>query len=169
MNKMQKTLDTLKADLGKIRTGRATTAMLDSVKIDYYGTPKPVSQVASVILIDGRTLGVTPWDKKMIKSIEKAIRDNGLNPSTIGEMVRVPMPVITEERRKELVKQVKQQGEVARIAIRNIRREENNNLGMFPEDEKRKLQNAIQKETDQHIAEIDSLLKKKEAELLCVS
>src|SRR5688572_8698615 len=128
--KMKKTLDTLKADLGKIRTGRAHTGILDHIVIDYYGTPTPVPQVGNVTLIDARTIGVTPWDKKMAPAIEKAIRDSdlGLNPATMGETVRVPMPALTEERRKDLIKVVRHEGENARVAIRNVRRDANNHL-----------------------------------------
>src|ERR1051326_1000900 len=120
--KMKKTLETLKNDLGKIRTGRAHTGLLDHVMVDYYGTPTPINGVANVTLLDARTLGVTPWDKKMVAVIDKAIRDSdlGLNPSTMGELVRVPMPALTEERRKDLVKVVHKEGEAARVAVRNI-------------------------------------------------
>ncbi len=174
--KMKKTLETLKNDLGKIRTGRAHTGILDHVMVDYYGTPTPVPQVANVNLIDARTIGVTPWDKKMAGAIEKAIRDSdlGLNPATQGELVRVPMPALTEERRKDLIKVVKTEGENARVAVRNIRRDANNQLKELlkqkkvAEDEERRAQDDVQKLTDRHIAEIDKMLQTKEADLMAV-
>jgi ribosome recycling factor len=174
--KMKKTLETLKADLGKIRTGRAHTGILDHIVIDYYGTPTPVPQVGNVTLIDARTIGVTPWDKKMAPAIEKAIRDSdlGLNPATMGETVRVPMPALTEERRKDLIKVVRHEGENARVAIRNVRRDANNHLKdllkqkKVAEDEERRAQDEVQKLTDRHIADIDKLLQQKEADLLAI-
>src|SRR5262245_58407929 len=128
--KMKKTVDTLKTDLAKVRTGRAHAGLLDHIVIDYYGTPTPIAQVGNVTLVDARTIGVTPWDKKMTSAIEKAIRDSdlGLNPATMGEMVRVPMPTLTEERRKDLIKVVRHEGETARVAVRNVRRDANQNL-----------------------------------------
>ena len=174
--KMKKTLDTLKGDLGKVRTGRAHTGILDHIVVDYYGTPTPIAQVANVTLIDARTIGVNPWDKKMAGTIEKAIRDSdlGLNPATMGETVRVPMPALTEERRKELIKVVKHEGENARVAVRNVRRDANNHLKdllkkkQVPEDEERRAQDEVQKLTDRHIAEIDKLLQQKESDLLAI-
>lgn len=174
--KMKKTLETLKNDLGKIRTGRAHAGILDHVMVDYYGTPTPVPQVANVNLIDARTIGVAPWDKKMASAIEKAIRDSdlGLNPATQGELVRVPMPALTEERRKDLIKVVKTEGENARVAVRNIRRDANNQLKELlkqkkvAEDEERRAQDDVQKLTDRHIAEIDKMLQTKEADLMAV-
>jgi len=174
--KMKKTLDTLKGDLGKVRTGRAHAGLLDHVMVDYYGTPTPIAQVANVTLIDARTIGVSPWEKKMASVIEKAIRDAdlGLNPATMGEMVRVPMPALTEERRKELIKVVRHEGENARVAVRNVRRDANNQLKdllkqkKVAEDEERRAQDDIQKLTDRHIAEIDKLLQQKEADLMAV-
>jgi len=174
--KMKKTLDTLKGDLGKVRTGRAHTGILDHIVVDYYGTPTPIAQVANVTLIDARTIGVNPWDKKMSGAIEKAIRDSdlGLNPATMGETVRVPMPALTEERRKELIKVVKHEGENARVAIRNVRRDANNHLKdmlkkkQAAEDEERRAQDEVQKLTDRHIAEIDKLLQQKEADLMAI-
>lgn len=174
--KMKKTLETLKADLGKIRTGRAHTGILDHIVIDYYGTATPVPQVGNVTLIDARTIGVTPWDKKMAPAIEKAIRDSdlGLNPSTMGETVRVPMPALTEERRKELIKVVRHEGENARVAIRNVRRDANNHLKDLlkqkkaAEDEERRAQEEVQKLTDRHIADIEKLLQQKEADLMAI-
>jgi len=172
--KMKKTLETLKNDLGKVRTGRAHAGILDHVMVNYYGTPTPIPQVANVTLIDARTIGVNPWDKKMSGAIEKAIRDSdlGLNPATMGETVRVPMPALTEERRKELIKVVRHEGENARVAIRNVRRDANNHLKdllkqkKVAEDEERRAQDDVQKLTDRHIAEIDKLLQLKEADLL---
>ena len=174
--KMKKTLETLKNDLGKIRTGRAHTGLLDHVMIDYYGTPTPINGVANVTLLDARTLAVTPWEKKMVAAIDKAIRDSdlGLNPATMGETVRVPMPALTEERRKDLIKVVHKEGEGARVAVRNIRRDANNHLKdllkqkKVAEDEERRAQDDVQKLTDRHIAEIDKLLAAKEADLIAV-
>ena len=174
--KMIKTLETLKADLGKVRTGRAHTGLLDHVMVDYYGTPTPINGVANVTLLDARTLAVTPWEKKMVSAIDKAIRDSdlGLNPATMGETVRVPMPALTEERRKDLIKVVHKEGEGARVAVRNIRRDANNHLKdllkqkKVAEDEERRAQEDVQKLTDRHIAEIDKLLAAKEADLIAV-
>ena len=174
--KMKKTLETLKGDLGKVRTGRAHAGLLDHVMVDYYGTPTPIAQVANVTLIDARTIGVSPWEKKMASVIEKAIRDAdlGLNPATMGEMVRVPMPALTEERRKELIKVVRHEGENARVAVRNVRRDADNQLKdllkqkKVTEDEERRAQDEIQKLTDRHIADIDKLLQQKEADLMAV-
>jgi ribosome recycling factor len=174
--KMKKTLETLKNDLGKIRTGRAHTGLLDHVMVDYYGTLTPINGVANVTLLDARTLAVTPWEKKMVSAIDKAIRDSdlGLNPATMGETVRVPMPALTEERRKDLIKVVHKEGEGARVAVRNIRRDANNHLKdllkqkKVAEDEERRAQEDVQKLTDRHIAEIDKLLAAKEADLIAV-
>ena len=150
--KMGRSLESLKNNLGKIRTGRAHTGMLDQVSVDYYGTQTPLSGVASITLLDARTIGVTPWEKKLIAAIEKAIRDSGLglNPATMGETIRVPMPPLTEERRKELIKVVKSEGEDARVAIRNLRRDANNTLKealkkkTITEDDERRTQEEIQ-------------------------
>ncbi len=174
--KMKKTLETLKLDLGKIRTGRAHTGLLDHVIVDYYGTPTPITGVANITLLDARTIAVTPWEKKMVSAIDKAIRDSdlGLNPATMGETVRVPMPALTEERRKDLIKVVHKEGEAARVAVRNIRRDANNHLKDLlkqkkaAEDEERRAQDDVQKLTDRHIAEIDKALTAKEAELMAV-
>jgi len=174
--KMKKSLEALRVDLAKVRTGRAHTGILDHVMVDYYGTPTAVPQVANVTLIDARTIGVTPWEKKMAHAIEKAIRDAdlGLNPSTMGEMVRVPMPALTEERRRDLTKIVKGEGENAKVAVRNVRRDANTHLKdllkkkSIAEDEERRAQDDIQKLTDRHIAEIDKALQVKEAELMSV-
>ncbi len=174
--KMKKSLEALKADLGKVRTGRAHTGLLDHVMVDYYGTPTPVHQIANVTLIDARTIGVTPWEKNMLSAIDKAIRESelGLNPATMGETVRVPMPTLTEERRRDLIKVVRSEAENARVAVRNIRRDANNHLKdllkqkKVAEDEERRAQDDVQKLTDRHIAEIDKLLAAKEADLLAV-
>ena len=174
--KMSKTLDALKADLGKVRTGRAHTGILDHVQVEYYSSPVPLSQVANITLIDARTIGVQPWEKPMIAKVEKAIRDAdlGLNPATQGELIRVPMPALTEERRKELIKVVKGEGENAKVAIRNLRRDANNTLKEalkkkeVAEDEERRAQDDIQKLTDKFVAEVDKVLAEKEKELLQV-
>ncbi|MGH8731002.1 MAG: ribosome recycling factor [Burkholderiales bacterium] len=174
--KMHKTLDTLKADLGKIRTGRAHTGILDHIQVDYYGNPTPLNQVANVSLIDARTIGVTPWEKKMVAVIDKAIReaDLGLNPATMGDTVRVPMPALTEERRRDLTKVVKSEAENARVAVRNIRRDANTALKELlkskavSEDDERRAQEDIQKLTDRYIAEIDKALAAKETDLMAV-
>ncbi len=174
--KMQKSLDALKLDLGKIRTGRAHTGLLDHVTVDYYGAPTLINQVANVNLADARTITVAPWEKKMLGAIEKAIRnsDLGLNPVTVGELIRVPMPALTEERRRDLTKVVKHEGETARVAVRNIRRDANTHLKdllkekEIAEDDERRGQDEIQKITDRYIAEIDNLLQVKEAELMAI-
>ena len=174
--KMQKTIETLKADLGKVRTGRAHTGLLDHVMVDYYGTPTPVPRVGTVSLLDARTLGVAPYEKKMANAIEKAIRDSdlGLNPATVGDVVRVPMPALTEERRRELIKVVKHEGENAKVAVRNVRRDANAHLKQLlkdkkvAEDDERRAVEDIQKLTDRYIAEIDKLLHAKEADLMAV-
>jgi ribosome recycling factor len=174
--KMKKTLETLKADLGKVRTGRAHTGLLDHIQVDYYGTPTPINQVANVTLIDARTIGVSPWEKNLASAIEKAIRDSdlGLNPASMGEIVRVPMPALTEERRRDLTKVVRHEAENARVAVRNIRRDAITHLKdllkqkKVAEDEERRAQDDVQKLTDRHIAEIDKLLEVKEAELMAV-
>ncbi len=174
--KMKKSLESLKTDLAKVRTGRAHAGILDHVMVDYYGTPTAIPGVANVTLIDARTLGVTPWEKKMASVIEKAIRDAdlGLNPSTTSDIVRVPMPSLTEERRRDLTKIVKAEGENAKVAVRNVRRDANTHLKELlkkksvAEDDERRAQDDIQKLTDRHIAEIDKALQTKEAELMAV-
>lgn len=174
--RMQKSIETLKADLSKVRTGRAHTGILDHVMVEYYGAPTNITQVANVTLIDARTIGVQAWEKKMITTIEKAIRDAdlGLNPSTQGDMIRVPTPALTEERRKEMVKLVKTEGEDAKIAIRNIRRDANESLKKLvkekacSDDEERRAQDDIQKLTDKSVSEVDKLLADKEKEVLTV-
>lgn len=175
-SKMQKSIEALKANLGKVRTGRAHTGLLDHVMVDYYGNPTPINQVANVSLLDARTIGVQPWEKPMIAKVEKAIRDAdlGLNPATLGDVVRVPMPMLTEERRKDLIKVVRQEAEEARVAVRNLRRDANNSLkeGVkskdISEDDERRAQDDVQKLTDRSIAEIDKLLAQKEQELMQV-
>lgn len=173
-SKMQKTLDALKNDLLKIRTGRAHTGLLDHVQVDYYGSPVPINQVANITLVDSRTIGVQPWEKNMVQKIERAIRDSdlGLNPASQGDLIRVPMPALTEERRKEMIKVVKHEGEGAKVAIRNLRRDANTHLkdalkkGEIPEDDERRTQDEVQKLTDKYIAEVDKMLAAKEAELM---
>ncbi len=174
--KMQKSLEALKTDLSKVRTGRAHAGILDHVTVDYYGTPTPINQVANVNLLDARTISVTPWEKKMGAAIEKAIRESdlGLNPSTVGEIVRVPMPALTEERRRDLIKVVRHETENARVAVRNIRRDANAGLKEMlkektvAEDAEHRAEEDIQKLTDRYIAEIDKALQMKEADLLAV-
>ena len=174
--KMDKTLETLKADLGKVRTGRAHTGILDHVMVDYYGSPTPINQVANISLIDARTIAVTPWEKKLVSAVDKAIRDSdlGLNPANMGETVRVPMPALTEERRRDLTKVVRSEAENAKVAVRNVRRDANTALKdlvkakQISEDEERRAQDEVQKLTDRHIAEIDKALAAKEAELMAV-
>jgi len=174
--KMRKTVEALKTDLAKVRTGRAHTGLLDHVMVDYYGTSTPIPQVGNVTLLDARTIAVSPWDKKMAPAIEKAIRDCdlGLNPAAMGETVRVPMPTLTEERRKDLIKVVRHEGENARVAVRNVRRDAIHHLKELlkqkkvAEDEERRAQDDIQKLTDRSIADIDKLLQQKEADLMAV-
>ena len=174
--KMQKSIETLKGNLAKVRTGRAHPGMLDHVQVDYYGTPTQISQVANVTLLDARTLGVQPWEKKMVAVVEKAIRESdlGLNPSTQGDIIRVPTPPLTEERRKEMVKLVKSEAEDGKIAIRNIRRDSNEALKKLlkdktiSEDDERRAQDDVQKLTDKFVAEVDKLVAEKEKEILTV-
>jgi ribosome recycling factor len=174
--KMRKTVETLKTDLAKIRTGRAHTGILDHIMVDYYGTPTPIPQVGNVTLLDARTIAVNPWDRKMAPAIEKAIRDAnlGLNPAAMGESVRVPMPALTEERRKDLIKVVRHEGENARVAVRNVRRDAIHHLKdlikqkKVAEDEERRAEEDMQKLTDRSIADIDKLLQQKETDLMAV-
>jgi ribosome recycling factor len=175
-HKMARTIESFKAELQKIRTGRAHPGLLDQVQVEYYGSHVPISQVANVTLIDARTIGVQPWEKGMGAKIEKAIRESGLglNPASQGELVRVPMPPLTEERRKELTKVVRHEGEEAKIAVRNLRRDANEHLKkllkdkLATEDDERRAQDDVQKLTDRTIAEIDRLVHGKEAEILAV-
>lgn len=174
--KMQKSLEALKTDLGKVRTGRAHTGILDHIAVDYYGAQMPLNQVANVTLLDARTIGISPWEKKMGSIIEKAIRDSdlGLNPSSQGELIRVPMPALTEERRRDLIKVVKHEAENAKVAVRNLRRDAIHHLKdllkqkAVSEDDERRAQDEIQKITDKFIAEIDKALASKEADLMAV-
>lgn len=174
--KMQKSLEALKNDLGKIRTGRAHTGILDHVQVDYYGAMVAINQVANVTLIDARTIGVQAYEKPMVAKVEKAIRDAdlGLNPANQGDMIRVPMPSLTEERRRELIKMVKHEGEGAKIAVRNLRRDANTHLKdalkkkEVSEDDERRIQDDIQKLTDRFVAEIDKALADKEKDLMVV-
>jgi ribosome recycling factor len=175
-DRMVKSIETLKADLAKVRTGRAHTGILDHIQVDYYGSPTALTQVANVTLIDARTIGVQPWEKKMLATIEKAIRDSdlGLNPSSQGDVIRVPTPALTEERRKEMVKLVKGEAEDAKIAVRNIRRDANEQLKKMvkdktaSEDEERRASDEIQKLTDKFVADIDKMVAEKEKEVLTV-
>jgi len=174
--KMDKSLQSFKNDLGKVRTGRAHTGLLDHVTVDYYGTRTPINQVAKIILVDARTIGVTPFEKKLIPTIEKGIRESdlGLNPVTSGDTIRLPMPALTEERRKELVKVVKGEAENARVAVRNLRRDAIAQLKdalkkhEVSENDERRAVDEMQKMTDRHIADIDKLLQEKEKELMAV-
>jgi len=174
--KMDKSIESFKGDLGKVRTGRAHTGLLDHVRVDYYGTPTPINQVAKVILVDSRTIGVTPFEKKLIPTIEKGIRESdlGLNPVTSGDTIRLPMPALTEERRKELIKVVKHEAENAKVAVRNQRRDAIQQLKdalkkkEVSENDERRAQDDVQKATDKHIAEIDRLLQEKEKELMSI-
>ena len=174
--KMAKTLETLKADFGKIRTGRAHTGILDHVQVDYYGNPTLLSQVANVTLVDARTIGVQPWEKNMVGPIEKAIRDAdlGLNPATNGDVIRVPMPMLTEERRRDLIKVVRSEVEHGKVAVRNVRRDANEHLKKLlkdkkiSEDDERRAQDEVQKLTDRFVVEMDKALQVKEAELIAV-
>ncbi len=174
--KMQKSLEVLKLDLAKVRTGRAHTGLLDHVQVEYYGSMVPVNTVANITLIDARTIGVQAWEKGMASKLEKAIRDAdlGLNPASQGEPIRVPMPALTEERRRDLIKVVKGEGEDAKIAVRNLRRDGNAVLKELlknkecSEDDERRAQEEIQKLTDKYVAEIDKQLAQKETELMAV-
>jgi ribosome recycling factor len=174
--KMAKSVEALKHDLQKVRTGRAHTGLLDHLHIDYYGAPMPINQCANVTLADARTIAVQPWEKKMVPAIEKAIRDSdlGLNPATSGDVIRVPMPALTEERRRDLIKVVRHEAEDARIAVRNIRRDAIEHLRKLlkehavAEDDERHAQADVQKLTDRFIAEIDKVLAAKEADLMAI-
>jgi ribosome recycling factor len=172
--RMKKSIESLVQDLTKLRTGRAHTSLLDHIMVPYYGTDTPLNRVANVGVIDARTLSVTPWEKNMVQAIEKAIMssDLGLNPATAGTVIRIPLPMLTEERRREMTKVVRHEGEGARVAIRNVRRDANNDLKdmvkekMISEDEERRAQEEVQKLTDKHIAEVDKIIVAKEAELM---
>jgi ribosome recycling factor len=174
--KMAKSIEAFKTELQKIRTGRAHPGILDQVHVDYYGSMVPISQVANVSLLDARTISVQPWEKGMGPKIEKAIRESdlGLNPSAQGDLLRVPMPALTEERRKDLTKVVRHAGEESKVAVRNLRREANDHLKKLlkdkavTEDEERRAQDDVQKLTDRTVADIDKLVHSKEAEILAV-
>ena len=175
-DKMAKSVETLKNDLGKVRTGRAHAGIIDHVKVDYYGSDVPIKQVANVTLADSRTISVQPFEKKMVQAIEKAIRDSdlGVNPATSGDVIRIPMPALTEERRRELTKIVKHEGENAKVAIRNIRRDAITHLkdllkeSEVSEDQEKRAADEIQKLTDKSIGDIDKLVADKEKELMAV-
>ena len=175
-SKMDQSIAAFKNNLTKIRTGRANPALLDSVQVDYYGSLMPISQVANVSLIDSRTISIQPWEKGMGAKIEKAIRDSdlGLNPASMGDLIRVPMPAMSEERRKELTKVVRGEGENAKIAVRNLRRDANESVKkavkdkLASEDDQKRSEADIQKVTDRHIAEIDHLVASKEQEIMVV-
>lgn len=172
--RMGKSIESFKQELSKIRTGRAHPSLLDHLKVDYYGSDVPLSQAANIAVEDARTLTITPWEKPMVKVIEKAIMksDLGLNPNTAGNVIRIPMPPLTEERRKDMVRIVRQEAEAARVAIRNIRRDANSDFKdlvkekEISEDDERRAQDTIQKLTDQHTEQVDQLLTGKEAELM---
>jgi len=173
---MTKSIESLRVTLSRIRTGRAHAGLLDHIQVDYYGSPVPISQVANVTLMDARTIGVSPWEKKMASVIEKAIRESdlGLNPVSMGDLLRVPLPPLSEERRRELAKVVKTEGEHAKVAVRNLRRDANEQFKKLlkdkelSEDEERRAQDDIQKLTDRNVTEIDRILAEKEKELLTV-
>ena len=175
-SRMQKSIDSLRGELAKVRTGRAHPSLLEHIVVDYYGSDTPLNQVANIGVEDARTLTVTPWEKPMVQAVEKAIMksDLGLNPNTAGSVIRIPMPQLTEERRRDLVKVVKHEGENAKVAIRNIRRDANSDFKMFEkekeisEDEERKGQEDIQKITDKYVKEIDDIVSVKETDLMKV-
>jgi ribosome recycling factor len=174
--KMAKSVETLKNDLSKVRTGRAHTGLIDHLRVDYYGTDTPLNQVASITLADSRTISVQPFEKKMVAVVEKAIRDSdlGVNPATSGDVVRIPMPALTEERRKELAKIVKHDGENAKVAVRNIRRDAMTHVkallkdGEVSEDDDKRAEKEIQQLTDKSVADIDKLVAEKEKDLMAV-
>lgn len=174
--KMARSVEALKNDLGKIRTGRAHVGIIDHIRVDYYGSEMPINQVANVTLADARTISIQPFEKKMVQVVEKAIRDSdlGVNPATSGDVVRVPMPPLTEERRRELARIVKHEGESAKVAIRNVRRDANNHLkellreGDVGEDQEKRAQDEVQKMTDKAIADIDRLVSDKEKDVMAV-
>jgi ribosome recycling factor len=173
-SRMEKTIDSLRQSLGKVRTGRAHPSLLDHLRVDYYGSEMPISQVANIGVEDARTLTVTPWEKQMVQAIEKAIlkSDLGLNPATSGTVIRIPMPPLTEETRRELVKVVRHEGEAAKVAIRNIRRDANSDFKELlkekeiSEDEEHKAEDDVQKLTDRYVSEVDKVLAGKETELM---
>jgi ribosome recycling factor len=172
--RMDKTIEAFRSEITKIRTGKATTALLDGIRVDYYGTPSPLNQVGSVSVLDVHTISITPWDKTMVPIIDKAIlsADLGLNPISDGTNIKVPIPPLTEERRKELVKLVKKFGEESKVALRNVRRDANDHLKKMEkekkltEDELKEAEKETQKLTDEHIGKIDELIKHKEKEIM---
>lgn len=174
--RMQKSIEVFKHDISKMRTGRAHPSLLEHLRVDYYGNETPLNQVANITVGDARTLVITPWEKRMIPVIEKAIMtsDLGLNPATSGEIIRVPLPALTEERRKDLIKVVRNEAETARVSIRNVRRDANNALKEslknkeIAEDEERRMTDSVQKLTDKFIAEVDHLLSAKETDLMAI-
>ena len=175
-SRMSKTIEALRTGLAKIRTGRAHAGILDHVQVEYYGSPVPVNQVANVTVVDARSLNVQVWEKNMAGPVEKAIRESdlGLNPISMGDSIRVPMPALTEERRRDLTKVVKSEGEDAKVAVRNLRREANDTLKKLvkdkeiSEDDERRMQDEVQKLTDKYVAEIDKIVAQKEAEIMTV-
>jgi ribosome recycling factor len=174
--RMRKSIDSFKTEIAKLRTGRANPAILDHIRIDYYGSPMSINQVANVNALDARTLTITPWEKGMVQVIEKAIRESdlGLNPATSGDLIRVPMPALNEERRKELIKVVRTEAEAARVSIRNVRRDANAELKellkskQMTEDEERRMSDEVQKLTDKFVAEVDQLTTAKETDLMAI-
>jgi len=174
--RMGKTIEALRQELSKLRTGRAHTSLLDHIRVSYYGSEAPLNQVANVSVQDSRTLGVAPWEKKMVPEVEKAIRDSelGLNPVTTGDLIRVPLPALTEERRKDMIRLVRNEAEGARVAIRNIRRDAIHSLKELlkekeiSEDDERRAEDEIQKITDKHVAEVDKVLEAKETDVMAI-
>lgn len=174
--RMQKSIESMRGDMAKIRTGRASPALIDHIMVDYYGSPTPINQVANITVQDARTLGVQPWEKPMVPVVERAIMEAnlGLNPMTAGELIRIPLPPLTEERRKEMVKVAASEGESGKIAIRNIRRDANGDFKSLlkdkdiTEDDDKRAQDLVQKLTDKYVAQVDEIVKEKEAEILTV-
>ncbi len=174
--RMRKCIESYKVELSKLRTGRAHPSILDHVRVDYYGSEMAISQVANIVTTDARTLTITPWEKNMVNPIDKAIRDSGLglNPVTTGDVIRVPMPALNEERRKDLIKVVRTEAEAARVSIRNVRRDANTEIKALlkaktiTEDEERRLGDEVQKITDKFVVEVDQVTTAKEADLMAV-
>jgi len=174
--RMQKSIESMRGEMAKIRTGRASPALIEHVMVDYYGSPTPINQVANITVQDARTLGVQPWEKPMVPVVEKAIMEAnlGLNPMTAGELIRIPLPPLTEERRKEMVKVAAAEGESGKVAIRNIRRDANSDFKSLlkdkdiTEDDDKRAQDLVQKLTDKYVAQVDEVVKEKEAEILTV-
>lgn len=174
--RMQKSIESMRGEMAKIRTGRASPALIEHVMVDYYGSPTPINQVANITVQDARTLGVQPWEKPMVPVVEKAIMEAnlGLNPMTAGELIRIPLPPLTEERRREMVKVAAAEGESGKVAIRNIRRDANNDFKSLlkdkdiTEDDDKRAQDLVQKLTDKYVSQVDEVVKEKEAEILTV-